>query len=106
MKTQLKKGVVELCVLAIINKKDSYGYEIVESLTGLVNISEGTIYPMLRRLDKDNYVETYFKESQTGPQRKYYRITDNGKEYLKESYKDWKELVTGVKAILEEKNYE
>ncbi len=102
MNTQLKKGVLELCVLAVINRKDSYGYEIVESLADIINMSEGTIYPMLRRLSKENYVEIYYKESQTGPQRKYYKITETGKEYLKKSYEDWNTLVYGVRSILEE----
>ncbi|HHX70340.1 MAG: PadR family transcriptional regulator [Miniphocaeibacter sp.] len=102
MNTQLKKGVLELCVLAIINRKDSYGYEIVDSLAEFIKMSEGTIYPMLRRLAKDGYVATYYKESQTGPQRKYYKITDTGKEYLRKSYEDWNELVSGVKMILQE----
>ncbi|WP_100065296.1 PadR family transcriptional regulator [Miniphocaeibacter massiliensis] len=102
MNTQLKKGVLELCVLAVINRADSYGYEIVESLSDFINMSEGTIYPMLRRLSKEGYVETYYKESQTGPQRKYYKITETGKVYLKKSYEDWNSLVYGVKAILEE----
>ena len=102
MNTQLKKGVLELCVLAIINRSDSYGYEIVESLTDFIDMSEWTIYPMLRRMSNEGYVETYYKESQTGPQRKYYKITESGKEYLKKSYEDWNSLVSGVKAILEE----
>lgn len=102
MNTQFKKGVLELCVLAIINKKDSYGYEIVESITEFINMSEGTIYPMLRRLSKDGYLEIYFKESQTGPQRKYYKITPEGEKYLVEACKDWNDLVGGVRAILEE----
>lgn len=102
MNTQFKKGVLELCVLAIINRRDSYGYEIVENITEFINMSEGTIYPMLRRLSKDGYVETYYKESSSGPQRKYYKITELGKEYLIAAYDDWNNLVIGVKEILEE----
>ncbi len=102
MNTQLKKGVLELCVLSIINKSDSYGYEIVESLGDVIKMSEGTIYPMLRRLSRDGYVETYYKESNTGPQRKYYKITATGEEYLVKSYEDWNTLVYEVRCILEE----
>lgn len=78
MVTQFKKGVLELCVLSLISKKDCYGYEIVEVISQAIEVSEGTIYPLLRRLIKEQYCTTYLKESSEGPPRKYYSISDSG----------------------------
>lgn len=79
MKAQLRKGVVELCVLAIIGEKDCYGYEVVNLLKDVLDVSESTIYPILRRLTKGELLTTYLVESPSGPARKYYRITAQGK---------------------------
>ena len=84
MNTQFKKGVLEICVLALISKKDMYGYEIVQNISKVIDVNEGTIYPILRRLTKDEYFETYILESNEGPARKYYKITELGKAMLKE----------------------
>src|SRR5690606_14351565 len=81
---KFKKGVLELCVLVLLNKKDCYGYELVQSISDQIDISEGTVYPLLRRLNKEGYFTTYLKESTEGPPRKYYRLTDEGKAYLNE----------------------
>ncbi len=59
MNTQFRKGVLEICVLALISKKDMYGYEIVQNISKVIDVNEGTIYPILRRLTKDEYFETY-----------------------------------------------
>lgn len=79
MNTQLKKGILELCVLSVISKHDSYGYEIIDQIKDKIPMSEGTIYPMLRRLKNDKYLEDYTEQSESGPSRKYYKITDEGK---------------------------
>ncbi len=102
MNTQLKKGILELCVLSVISKKDSYGYEIIDQIKDKIPMSEGTIYPMLRRLKNDNYLEDYTQQSESGPTRKYYKITDEGQEYLHKQLQDYKELIDSVKALLEE----
>ena len=75
MQVQLKKGVMDMLVLALLTQSDRYGYEIVSTISEYIEISEGTIYPLFNRLKKEKYVETYLKESTTGPSRKYYHIT-------------------------------
>ena len=86
MNIQFKKGVLELLVLSLLIDKDRYGYELVEEISGHINISEGTIYPLLRRLKNDGYVDTYLQESQTGPPRKYYKLTVGGFYRVGEQY--------------------
>ena len=80
METQFKKGVLDLCVLAILKKRDYYGYELVQMISKNIEISEGTLYPILRRLKKEGYLKTYLQESNEGPSRKYYSLTKKGKE--------------------------
>ena len=75
---QLKKGVLTLCVLALLNRHDSYAYEIASTLSDAIDMGEGTIYPLMRRMQSDGQVETYLVESPSGPSRKYYRLTDAG----------------------------
>jgi PadR family transcriptional regulator PadR len=75
---QLKKGVLELCVLALLSQHDSYAYEIAARLADSIGMGEGTIYPLMRRLQNDGLVETYLVESSAGPSRKYYRLTPAG----------------------------
>ena len=100
MNIQFKKGVLELCVLSLLTKRDFYGYELVEYISKYINISEGTIYPLLRRFRKESYVTTYLQESQEGPPRKYYRITEKGKETYEELFKEWKAFTIGVNKII------
>jgi PadR family transcriptional regulator, regulatory protein PadR len=101
MNIQLKKGVLELCVLASLHKTDRYGYELVEMISGNVDIAEGTIYPLLKRLLDDGFCDSYLRESPTGPPRKYYRLTDRGKVEVKRLASEWNVLVKGVNKILE-----
>ncbi len=100
MNTQFKKGVLEICVLSYLVEKDYYGYELVESISVNIAMSEGTIYPLLRRFSNDGLVETYLKESQSGPPRKYYRLTERGKYYYNEQLADWQEFSERVNKIL------
>ena len=100
MNTQFRKGVLEICVLALISKKDMYGYEIVQSISKVINVNEGTIYPILRRLTKDEYFESYILESSEGPARKYYKITPSGKDYLEKMIIEWNDFVNAVSLIL------
>ncbi len=78
MNAQFKKGILEPCVLALLKQRDYYGYELVESISEFIEISEGTIYPLLKRLRDQKWVETYYVESGVGPVRKYYRLTRKG----------------------------
>src|SRR4249920_1051502 len=76
---QLKKGVLELCVLSLLSQGDSYAYEIASRLTNGVGMGEGTIYPLMRRMQSDGLVRTYLVESASGPSRKYYKLTPAGR---------------------------
>lgn len=100
MNTQFRKGVLEICVLALISKRDMYGYEIVQNISQVINVNEGTIYPILRRLTKDELFETYILESSEGPARKYYKITTNGNIYLNKMINEWNDFVSAVSLIL------
>lgn len=100
MKTQLKKGVMELLVLALLSVKDRYGYELVECVSKYIEMSDGTVYPLLKRLQRDHLMETYLKESTSGPSRKYYRLTEEGIQVFKEAKKEWIEFYTQVNAVL------
>ena len=99
---QLKKGVLELCVLALLSRRDSYAYEIAARLAEGIDMGEGTIYPLMRRMQADGLVETYLVESNAGPPRKYYRLTRAGKTAFEAQKADWSTFVTAVEAILKE----
>lgn len=100
MNTQLKKGILELCVLAVLDKKDCYGYELVSEISKNIEISDGTIYPLLRRLNQEGYFTTYLQESQEGPPRKYYSLTKLGKETKDELLNEWYNFENGVNSIV------
>ena len=100
MNIQFKKGVLELCVLSLLDRKDFYGYELVEKISQFINISEGTIYPLLRKFRTEGYVSTYLEESQEGPPRKYYKLTNRGKEAFEELVIEWESFIDGVNNIL------
>jgi len=100
MNIQFKKGVLELCVLVVLCRKDYYGYELVQAISKNIDIAEGTVYPLLRRLTKEGYFKTYIQESATGPARKYYQITDKGKEYQKVLLEDWHRFISGVNNLI------
>ena len=98
--TELSRGVVEHCVLAVIQSDDAYAFDIVRTLgeRGLVT-SEGTIYPLLARLRRDGLVTTDWRESSAGPPRRYYRITDDGRRVLTSFTSDWtafRDIVDGL----------
>jgi PadR family transcriptional regulator PadR len=101
MSTQLRKGVIEICVLTLINDRDMYGYEIVDNISRVMSVKESTIYPLLRRLTTEGNFDTYMVKSEGGPDRKYYRITDYGKDNLITLVKEWDEFVRDVNLILE-----
>lgn len=101
MNTQFRKGVLEICVLALISKKDMYGYEIVQNISKVIEVNEGTIYPILRRLTKEEYFETYILESSEGPARKYYKITTLGIDNLNKLLTEWKDFVKAVNILID-----
>jgi len=100
--SQLLKGVLDMCLLALIDQEPSYGYEMVDKLqnNGLHLVSEGTIYPLLSRLQKQGFIEGYFVESTGGPPRKYYRIAEKGKAQLTDWQVEWRRLSVGVEEVL------
>ena len=100
MNIQFKKGVLEILVLALLNSRDCYGYELVEEISKDVDISEGTIYPLLRRFSNAGLVETYLKESGSGPPRKYYKLTPEGKENFRVQIEEWNRFIDGVNELL------
>ena len=101
MDTQLKKGALEIAVLSLLQKRDYYGYELVQIVSRTIKISEGTLYPLLQRLKKEGYLKTYLKESEEGPSRKYYQLTAKGKEKIKQMKNEWYNFVKKMKQILE-----
>ena len=98
---QLKKGVLVLCVLALLKRGDSYAYEIASRLAHDIDMGEGTIYPLMRRMQSDGLVETYLVESPSGPSRKYYRLTAAGERSLDAQRAEWDAFAQAVNAILE-----
>jgi PadR family transcriptional regulator PadR len=102
LNVQFKKGVLELCVLVLLDKQDRYGYELVRSISNRIEISEGSVYPLLRRLTKEEYFTTYLQESSEGPSRKYYTLTDKGRTYLYQLLREWNEFSQGVNQLIKE----
>ena len=97
---QLKKGVLTLCVLALLSRGDGYAYDIASRLAKDIDMGEGTIYPLMRRLQSDGLVDTYLVESPSGPPRKYYRLTDAGRSSFAQQKTEWPSFVSAVDAIL------
>ena len=97
---QLKKGVLELCVLALLSRGDGYAYDIASQLAEGIDMGEGTIYPLMRRLQDEGLVATYLAESPSGPPRKYYRLTDAGRSRLASQKAEWAAFARAVNAIL------
>lgn len=89
-----------MCVLALVSHRDFYGYELVETISKRIEISEGTVYPILRRLTQEKYFDTYLQESSEGPPRKYYRMTNLGRKETDKLLKAWKKFSIDVEAIL------
>lgn len=100
MNTQFKKGVLKLCVLSMLGDKDMYGYELVNEISKNIDIAEGTIYPLLKRLKEEGYVSTYLVESQEGPSRKYYKLTELGLNMKSQLISEWFSFIEGVSKII------
>lgn len=102
--TQLLKGILEGCVLSVIAKEETYGYQILAELEryGFEDLGEGTLYPVLTRLDKSGYIQCRRAKSPLGPIRKYYSITDSGKERLENFKKSFEEITAITQKILYE----
>lgn len=101
-RTQLLHGVLDMCLMSIISEEPSYGYEMVRKLRGrgLDLASEGSIYPLLSRLQKSGMIESYLVQSSEGPARKYYRMTESGRETLAKWKGDWAGFRDSVDSVL------
>ena len=100
--TELRRGVLEHCVLAVVRRKEAYAFDIVRVLSGAGGLvtSEGTIYPLLARLRRDGLVTTKWRESEAGPPRRYYEITRDGEHALGRFTDDWGRFRDAVDAVL------
>jgi len=97
-KAQMRKGVLEYCILSILKSGEAYPSEIIEKLkAGKLIVVEGTLYPLLTRLKNAGLLDYRWEESKSGPPRKYYRLTEIGDEFLKELETTWDDLVKAVK---------
>lgn len=100
-KAQMRKGILEFCILSALSKKDAYASDIIEQLKkARLIVVEGTLYPLLTRLKNDGLLTYRWEESTSGPPRKYYKLTAQGEIFLKELDKTWEELVQAVKEII------
>ena len=102
--TQLRRGAVEHCVLALLEEDERYGYDLVQELSaaGLV-ASEGTVYPLLSRLRKEDLVATVWRDSPAGPPRRYYALTGSGQRALDDFRAAWTDFATAVDTIVRRK---
>ncbi|WP_177764248.1 PadR family transcriptional regulator [Flavobacterium sp. I3-2] len=101
-KAQMRKGILEFCILSLLKDKDCYTSEILDMLKDAkLLVVEGTIYPLLTRLKNDDLLSYRWEESTSGPPRKYYKLTEQGESFLKELALTWTELSNAVKLITE-----
>lgn len=100
VKAQMRKGVLEYCILHLISKKEVYVSDLLEELTSAkLQVVEGTLYPLLTRLKNENILSYRWEESTGGPPRKYYTITEEGKTFLDGLKETWEELTQSVNQI-------
>lgn len=97
---QMRKGILEFCILHIISRGEVYASDMLEELTSArIMVVEGTLYPLLTRLRKAGLVDYRWEESTSGPPRKYYRLTEEGEAFLEELRNTWQELVNSTNKI-------
>ena len=102
MNPQYKKGVLELCVLSLLRRQDHYGYEISDYLSQHIDIADGTVYPLLRKLKADGLVTTYLQEASGGPPRKYYKLTQLGEDVYNMDRAEYLRFAETVRELLKE----
>lgn len=102
LRSQLLKGVLDACVMAVVEEQPVYGYELSQKLQaiGLPDISDGTIYPVLLRLQKNGFIRSEMRPSASGPNRKYYFLTDSGKTELEQIASEWLQIAKPVSQLL------
>lgn len=100
MNAQFKKGALELCVLSQLKNADRYGYQLTDAISKEMAIAPGTLYLVLKRLKEEEQVETYLVESDEGPARKYYHLTEAGRIHQTQLEKEWNEFVAAVGRLI------
>lgn len=98
-RSQIVRGTLEYCILLMLDNRTYYGYELLQELSRypIIASTESTVYPLLRRLQKENFLESSWQDSAEGlPPRKYYSLTDQGREYLNAMNKEWQNLLTAI----------
>ncbi len=105
MDIQLKRGLLEICILTAIKQEDSYGYKIIKDISPYIAISESTLYPILKRLESSGCITVYTVEHNSRL-RKYYRITAAGKEKILDFLEDWKDVMKAYDFITEETHHD
>ncbi len=99
-KAQMRKGVLEYCILSVLSKHDCYASDVISMMKeSKIIVVEGTLYPLLTRLKNDGMLSYRWEESTQGPPRKYYKLTDDGNKFLKELHQSWDDLVKAVQLI-------
>lgn len=108
MSRELKRGTIELVLLTLLEERERYGYEIVAAIEsrsgGKLDVRDGTLYPVLYRLEEGGFVEPRWETQERGVPRKYYRITDGGKQESRRLRQEWREFAAGMDAILDRKD--
>src|SRR5690606_9829750 len=106
-KAQMRKGILEFCILSILKEDDRYTSEILDELKeARLLVVEGTVYPLLTRLKNDDLLTYRWEESTSGPPRKYYKLTEKGMQFLKELAVTWEDLSNAVNRITKKNNHE
>ena len=102
--SQVKKGMLEFIILIFLSKREFYGYELIKTIKDIaeINVTEGTIYPLLNRLKKDNLITSRWMEMETGIPRKYYQITDKGETILSGMKSAWEKFTRSIDQLTEE----
>lgn len=98
MDAQLKKGLLDVCVLVALKERDSYGYQIIKDVSPIVEISESTLYPILKRLEAGGFVTTYSMEHNSRL-RKYYRLTDQGRQRIRDFLVEWQDVMRAYRYV-------
>ena len=102
LNSQYEKGVLELCVLALLHRGDCYGYEISSQLAQRIELADGTVYPILRKLKSDGLLDTYLQEESGGPPRKYYKLTQLGEDVYTMDRAEYLRFAGAVRELLKE----
>lgn len=102
MNIQFKKGVLDLCVLALTAREDRYGYELAVVISSKFEVAVGSVYPLLTRMTLEGYFSSYLRESREGPPRKYYKLTPLGRDHLNELIEEWRSFTVSVDQLIKE----